>query len=460
MIKTKKPQSNMLYISVPASGIPIVPEHIWKSHVAGIKTYKNTDFPLVGYGPWILTKYATDQYETFDANKDFKLGSQGAPNYDKLVLQVFKNEDAAVAALKSNQIAYLHNMRNSTEYNSLKGAKGVERFQEVGSRWTAVEINSGAKTKTGKKMGTGNPALADPRLRKAIHLAIDKKKLVSTVVGGLGVPGSNYLPPAFPQWAWKPSAAQAVSYDPAKANALLDSAGYTKGSDGIRIDPKTHKKLTLRLGIHSDDSRDSQTSQFLKGWLKAIGINLKIETQSMTNLNVNLAKGDWDMLMDGWGTGADPTYLLSIQTCGTLPKDDGSGGNTDAFYCNPTFDQLFAQQVGTFDEAGREKVVGQMQSILYDANADIILYYANTLNAYRKDTVDDVVVGKPDQAGGLYPQQTVFWNYLDARPASGSGSSKSSSSSALLIGGIAIVVVLLIGGGVVLRRRSTATERE
>jgi peptide/nickel transport system substrate-binding protein len=453
VIKTKKPQSNLPYV-LP----PVVPQHIWESHVTGLKNYKNNSFPIVGYGPWILTQYATDQYEKFDRNKDFHLDGQNPPKYDKLVLQVYKNEDAAAAALKSNQIAYVHNIRNSTEFNALKRDKNVQAVQEVGSRWTAVEINSGAKTRTGRKMGTGNPALADPQLRKAIHMAIDKKKLVSNVLGGLGVPGSNYLPPAYPQWAWKPSAGQSVTYDPAKANALLDSAGYTKGSGGVRVDPKTHKKLNLRLGIHSDDSRDAQISQFLKGWLKAIGINLKIESQSMTNLNVNLAKGDWDMLMDGWGTGADPTYLFSIQTCGTLPKDNGTGGNTDAFYCNPKFDDLFNQQVSTFDDAARKQIVGQMQSILYDANADIILYYANTLNAVRKGSVSNVLTGSPSDAG-LYPRQSAYWSYLLASSPD-KGSSKSSSSSALLIGGIAVVVVLLIAGGVLLRRRATATDRE
>ncbi len=453
VIKTKKPQSNLPYV-LP----PVVPQHIWESHVKDLKNFKNNQYPIVGYGPWILTQYATDQYEKFDRNKDFHLDGQDPPKYDKLVLQVYKNEDAAAAALKSNQIAYVHNIRNSTEFNALKRDKNVQAVQEVGSRWTAVEINSGAKTRTGKKMGTGNPALADPQLRKAIHMAIDKKKLVSNVLGGLGVPGSNYLPPAYPQWAWKPSASQGVTYDPAKANALLDSAGYTKGSGGVRVDPKTHKKLNLRLGIHSDDSRDAQISQFLKGWLKAVGINLKIESQSMTNLNVNLAKGDWDMLMDGWGTGADPTYLFSIQTCSTLPKDNGTGGNTDAFYCNPQFDNLFNQQVSTFDDAARKKIVGQMQSILYDANADIILYYANTLNAVRKGSVSNVLTGSPSDAG-LYPRQSAYWSYLLASSPD-KGSSKSSSSSALLIGGIAVVVVLLIVGGVLLRRRATATDRE
>ena len=75
VITTKKPQANMLYLSIPVSGIPIVPEHIWKSHVADLKNYRNMDFPVVGYGPFVLTGFKTNQYAEMTANKDFFLGA-------------------------------------------------------------------------------------------------------------------------------------------------------------------------------------------------------------------------------------------------------------------------------------------------------------------------------------------------------------------------------------------------
>jgi peptide/nickel transport system substrate-binding protein len=458
VIKTKQPQSNMLYVSIPVSGIPIVPKHVWESHVADLKTYKNDTYPVVGYGPWNLTGYTTDQFEKFTANKGFKLGSQGAPKYDNLVLQVFKNSDAAVAALKSNQIAYLSGV-NTNQYNALKNDSSLHAFQEVGNGWTAVEINAGARTRTGKKIGTASPILADPQVRTAIQWAIDKDKLVSDVLGGLGVAGDGYLPPAYPQWLWKPAASDAITFNLAKANSVLDAAGYKKGSDGVRIDPKTGKKLSFRLGIHSDSSRDTQISELLKGWLQQIGISLNIQSMSMSKLNDDLAKGDWDLLMDGWTTGPDPTYLLSIQTCATLPKDDGSGGNTDAFFCNPEYDRLFAQQVTTFDPVARQKIVGQMQDILYKGKSDIIMYYANILDVVRKDDVSNLVSGSPN-AAGLLPAQSVFWNYLDATPPSAGAGTKSSTNSALFVGGAVVLVVVVVGGGIAMRRRSSSGDRE
>ncbi|MCW2940815.1 MAG: ABC-type dipeptide transport system periplasmic component-like protein [Actinomycetia bacterium] len=453
VIKTKAPQANMMYVSVPTSGIPIVPQHIWQSHVAGLKDYKNDTFPIVGYGPWVMTDYKPEQYAKFDANKSFILG---APKFDHLIEQSFKATDAAVAALRSGQLDFIGALK-PIQYKALVGQKNLTTIQETGNGWLGVEVNPGAKTRSGKPMGTGNPALADPVLRNAIAIATDKQTLVTKILDGLGQVGQGYLPPAWPQWKWAPAAADEQKYDPAKANQLLDTAGYKKGSDGIRIDPKTGKPLNLRLGIHSDDPTDAAISTYLAGWLKEIGVNLTIQPLSMSALNSDLAKGDWDMLMDAWPTGPDPTYLLGIQTCATLPKDDGTGGNTDAFFCDKTYDGLFKQQLTTFDPAERAKVVGQMQDLLYKAGVDQLLWYANTKDVVRTDTVTGLITGSPN-AQGLYPVQTSFWNYLKAAPVT--ASSKSSGNGALIgIGALALVVVLA-GGGLVLRRRSSAGDRE
>ena len=454
VITTKKPQANMLYVSVPFNGIPIVPQHIWESKVSSLKTYKNTDYPVVGYGPWVLTGYQTDQYVTLQANKDFFLG---APKYDQLILQYFKNSDAAVAALRAGQVNQVGGV-TSTQFAALKNDANIMTYQTVGSSWTAVEINSGAKTRSGKPIGTGNPILADPKVRLAIGYAIDRAALVKTVLGGLGVVGAGYLPPAYPQFFWTPPADQQIGFDAAKANQILDEAGYTKGSDGVRVDPKTKKPLDFRLGIHSDDTQDAQIAGYLKGWLSDIGISITTPAMSMTKLNDDLAKGDWDMLMDGWGTGPDPTYLLGIQTCGTLPLDDGTGGNTDAFYCNPAYDKLFDEQVATFDPAARADIIKQMQEILYPANADMILYYKNGLSAIRTDKTTNYVSGSADDKG-FYPLQNGFSSFLNATPVT---PDEAESSHTGLYIGIAVVVVLLIAGGVFLliRRRSTAGERE
>lgn len=454
VITTKTPQANMLAVSIPVNGIPIVPEHIWQSHVAGLATYRNNTFPIVGYGPWTMTAYQTDQYAKFDANPSFVLG---APKFNHMIMQSFKTTDAAVAALRSGQLDYVGGV-DATQYKALKGQPNIGAYQEVGNLWNAVEINAGAKSRSGKPLGNGNPALADPAVRTAIATAIDKSALVDKVEDGLAEPGVGYLPPSLPQFAWTPSTQQQLSFDLAKANQILDKAGYTKGADGIRVDPKTKQPLDLRLGIHSDTASDTEISTYIAGWLQEIGIDVTIDSMSSTKLNDDLSLGNWDMLMDSWSSGPDPTYLLGIQTCGSLPLDNGTGGNTDSFYCNPAYDSLFNAQQGEFDTAQRAATLGQMQSILYQANSDIILYYPDTLDLVRTDKVSGLEVGAPG-SDGAYPAQVSFNQYLNAAPvvaAKGGGG----SSSGLVIGGVVLVLVVLAGGSIAVKRRRTADERE
>jgi peptide/nickel transport system substrate-binding protein len=458
VIKTKKPQANMLYLSIPVSGIPIVPEHIWKSHVAGLKNYRNMDFPVVGYGPFVLTGFKTNQYAVMDANKSFFLG---APGYDKVVTNYYSNSDAAAAALTSGALDQLFGL-TPAQFKAMQGKPNLMTYQTQSNGWTAVEINSGAQTRSGRPLGTGNPILKDIRVRQAIALGINRPELVRKVLGGNGISGAGYLPPGYPQFFWKPSPSQALNYDPTRAKQLLDQAGYPMGPNGVRVD-SSGKPLEFRLGIHSDDATDAAIAPYLKEWMTAIGIKLDVNSMSFDQLNNNLAKGDWDLLMDGWSTGPDPTYLLSIQTCGTLPEDNGQNGNTDAFFCNHKYDRLYAQQQTQFDATQRAATIAKMQSILYANNADLILFYKNGLDALRTDQVTNYLQGSKN-ADGFYPLQHGFTSWWKATPASGAQTSsqkaKASSNNALKWIGIGVLVVVLAGGAVFLLRRRTASERE
>jgi peptide/nickel transport system substrate-binding protein len=448
----------MLYLSIPVSGIPIVPEHIWKDHVAGLKNYRNMDLPVVGYGPFVLTGFKTNQYAEMTANKDFFLG---APHYDQVVTNYYSNSDAQAAALTSGEMDQVGGL-TPAQFNAMSSKPDVMTYQTQSSGWTAIEINPGAMTRSGKPLGTGNPILKDIQVRQAIALGINRPELVKKVLDGNGIVGAGYLPPGYPQFFWTPSASQALDYDPARAKQLLDEAGYEMGPNGVRVDAQG-EPLEFRLGIHSDDATDAAIAPYLKEWMSDIGIKLDVNAMSFDQLNNNLAKGDWDILMDGWSTGPDPTYLLSIQTCGTLPEDNGSNGNTDAFFCNKTYDKLYAQQQTQFDAQQRAATIARMQSILYAGNADLILFYKNGLDALRTDQVSNYLQGAK-QADGFYPLQHGFTSWWKAEPAAGatSASDKASeqSSNAFKWIGLGVLVVVLIGAAVFVLRRRTASERE
>lgn len=454
VITTKQPLAN---VPNDVMVIPIVPEHIWAPKVKKIGSFTNTTTPVVGYGPYIFTGYKPGQSVTLTASKSFFLG---VPKYHTLILNYYANSSAAVAALRSGAIDSLGpGGMTDTEWKSLKHVPGIKAYQNVSNDWYAVEVNSGAKTRSGKPIGNGNPLLHSGVIRRAIALGINRNELVQKTVGGTAVPTGSYLTVAFPQWYWTPSGSEAQNYDPAKANAMLTAAGFPKGKNGYRFDKKTGKELSFRLGIHSDYPNDTATANYLVGWMKDIGIKLNVQAMSNTQLNDNLAIGDWDLLMDQWGENADPTYLLSIQTCGVLPLDkSGKGGNTDAFFCNHRYDQLYNAEQHQFNLAKREADIKAMEKILYNADDDIILYDGNYLWATRDNYLKGYLYGSPN-AQGLYPLQNYELGWIKAVPAASTSSGGSSSTLIIVI--IVVVLVLLAAGGLLAaRRRRTAGERE
>ena len=198
--------------------------------------------------------------------------------------------------------------------------------------------------------------------------------------------------------------------------------------------------------------------------MKAIGIKLDVEPMSFDQLNNNLAKGDWDMLMDGWSTGPDPTYLLSHPDL----RHPAAGRRHERQHGRVLLQQGVRQAVRpavrrSSTRQERAATIGKMQEILYAGNADLILFYKNGLSALRTDQVRTTCRASQD-ADGFYPLQHGFTSWWKAsrppvRPASEQAERAAAPTPSSRIG-IGVLVVVVIGGVVFLMRRRTASERE
>jgi ABC-type transport system substrate-binding protein len=190
----------------------------------------------------------------------------------------------------------------------------------------------------GLGQGRGHPALRDLAVRRAIAQSIDKQALWEAVFPGAVRPSEDPCTNATPTNYWQLPNAQCLPFDVNAANARLDGAGYTRGADGIRIDPASDTPLvfehcTLRTGWREVGS------EFLARALEGIGIRLNVNavdagTVLFANWNdvradtkCNLARGNYDT--------AQFLYILTLDLYGNyyysyhseqIPTD-ANGGN-------------------------------------------------------------------------------------------------------------------------------------
>jgi peptide/nickel transport system substrate-binding protein len=450
VIELKKPQATMTALDVP-----IVPRHVWEKVDDFSKFNNDKSFPVVGNGPFVLTDYKADSYVRLRANQDFW---RGAPEFDELVFRYYKDQDAAVAALRKGEVSFVAGSPSLTpaQAASLKSEKDIHVNDAPGRRFYALATNPGAKARSGQKFGDGDPSLLDQRVRHALFMAVDRQTIIDKVFQGHAVQGQGYIPPRFQQYFWKPSASQELVYDPARAARLLDEAGYRKNGAGKRLG-KDGKPLTYRVLCHATDPNDKAVGQYLEEWWGELGIGVTLDC--LDNVTDPWLAGTYDLAFDGWSVNPDPDFVLSIHTCAALPATPKDTGATDNFICDERYDDLYARQLAEYDPAKRATIVRQMESRLYDLGYMNVMAYPNAVEAYRTDQIESIRT-MPSAAGNIYGQDG-YWSWWSAVPAASDGSSDDSASTGIVLAGV-VAAVLLVGAGVffAMRRRATADDRE
>ncbi|WP_370650215.1 oligopeptide/dipeptide ABC transporter ATP-binding protein [Oscillochloris sp. ZM17-4] len=236
---------------------------------------------------------------------------------------------------------------------------------------------------------TGHPALRDVKVRQALAHATDKQQLIDTVLLGLGTPGLTLVTPG--QGEAYAKELQDYAFDPAKANQILDDAGYADSDgDGVREMPgDPSQPLTFRYNYPSDQSANGQRIfELLRDMWQQVGVKIELTPLDADALtSVCCPAFDFDVINWGWYAGVDPSSLLYIATTAEIPT-----GNSETGYGNPEYDKLYAEQEVTVDVAKRRELLAQMQQILLRDVPYIIPYYAQNVEAYRKDRFQGWVV--------------------------------------------------------------------
>lgn len=212
-----------------------------------------------------------------------------------------------------------------------------------------------------------DPLLKDARVRRAINLAINRPLIIHSLLRGLAREANGILPPE--HWAYwaSPSSLHDAAFDPAAANALLDTAGYRRGADGIRfhLGMKTSTDETTRL-----------LSVIVQQQLAQIGIALDLRSYEFATFYADLTKGAFQLAPSRWiGGNESPDIFHYAYSALSFPPHGGNRG----YYSNPELDRLLDDAAATTDQPRQQADYAKAQQILAHDLPSLNLWYLDTV---------------------------------------------------------------------------------
>ncbi|MFP5375370.1 MAG: ABC transporter substrate-binding protein [Acidimicrobiia bacterium] len=349
-----------------AAALPIIPEHVWAS-IDDPGAALDTDV-LVGTGPYRLASYGDDGGPLlYEAREDYFLG---APYVRRIEMNALEDPFAALLSGAADAATGL-GLRDDVLAPFRRGDEfGI--VTQHGAWAQALYFNLGRET-----------ALSDKAFRQACAMAIDRHDLVSRLAAGRGLPGNpGFLSPENRFFASVPQ----YEHDVARANALLDGAGYRLGPDGVRRHPDGSP---LRFELRFDGAQVA-LSEVIVAALAAIGVQLDPKpVQIGPELFGNKLFGGYDLVVLPFpgpapgGPNADPDVLRVVFSSEVPPSLIGATN-----YVNRDFDAAADQQRLTFDEAERRRLVTRMQEMVAEDLPVLALYYPESFLVFRRRVLD------------------------------------------------------------------------
>lgn len=323
----------------------IIPKHILSG--IDINTAPFNTAP-VGTGPFKFKNRVAGSYIEFEPNSDYH---GGAPKLTSLVQKYVPDQQTLYAQFQTGEV----------DIYELQGIPPL--------------LYAKAKALPGSKVGPsaspfvefiyfncGKPQFSDKRVRKALYMAIDKKGWIDAVYYGVPIPTSSYLPPN--HWAYNTKLVD-PGFDPAKAAALLDEAGWKVGDDGVRA--KDGVRLAFTMSTTAGNKAREQAQQLVQQNLKKINVEMTIKNMPASVVwGDYTVKSEFDTLMVGWDAllYPDPDYGDRIIST-AIPAKGGSGSNY-VQYENKEIDELCAKGVATVKQEDRKAIYDRIQEILLE----------------------------------------------------------------------------------------------
>jgi peptide/nickel transport system substrate-binding protein len=197
---------------------------------------------------------------------------------------------------------------------------------------------------------------SDRRVRQALLYGLDREKMAQALFFGAAAPGQSVIPSV--TWAYDANVTPKYTFDKAKAEQLLDDAGWKKGASGVREKSGVPLKFEL-MGATGSKPLENAVVSIQEQW-KAIGVEVApkmVDSNTISNVSTNTR--EYDAMVSQRNMPQDPDPSLTWSSGNAAP-----GGFNTTGYKNPDVDKLIESAAAVFDQEQRKKIYSQFQNLM------------------------------------------------------------------------------------------------
>lgn len=328
----------------------------------------NSGAAAIGTGPFRIVSWRKGEGLELARNSAWW---GGAVPWEQVSIRPVPKEAARVAALLAGDLDLVEAVP-TTALADLRRRPDVRLAEAVTSRVLFLALDSRRDPTPFVTAADGTPLspnpLRDPRVRRAISLAIDRPALVAQVMEGAAVPAAQLLPASYPGTS---QTLEPDRHDPQAARRLLAEAGVPAG---------------FGIVLHGPNGRyvnDDRITVAIAGMLQRVGIRAQVASLPGNVFKSRAAKQEFSLFLDGWSTETGDSALALRGLLATPDPVRGWGGYNRSGYSNPAFDRALAAALAIGDDAARSRALGEATEIAMKDAAMLPLYFQRAVWASR-----------------------------------------------------------------------------
>ena len=318
----------------------------------------------IGTGPYILTDFVTDEYAVFERNENY-WGE--LPEIEKITVKVIPDNQTRIMALESGEIDLIFG-KNMLDADAISQYVESDEFE--------VALSDPTSTRH-IVLNTTNDILNDTLVRQALQHATNREAISEGIFYGLEEPANTLYATTVP---YCDIDLEPYEYSADTASAMLEEAGWTTGSDGVR--EKDGKKLELDLLYNSDSVTEKTISEYLQSEYLKLGISLNIHGEEEQSYRDNMKAGNFDMVFNiCWGMPYDPQSSLAAMRAPVYGDYAAQLGLAD----KEEIDQAITSILTTTDETERQELYEFVLTRLHEDAVYIPLTFECNKALYTTD---------------------------------------------------------------------------